>query len=388
MVFPMACNPGITVMESIAVTRSLSAQLKRGRLEVDIDDAIIAPDALFGFAERRNPKRAFLFVSRVLGRHIPVRPATMNVSFSRLAEQIPDDLPGPVLVIGMAETAVGLGAGVHRAYAMTRPDAVYLVTTRHPLGSDIFTRFEEEHSHASAHLIHMPVDDDIRQAMLQARSLVLVDDEASTGKTFINLYRALVASGLSSIERVVTCVLTDWSEGAVRNSIGIATDQVSLLQGSYRFIEDTEAPLPDMPDVETVAAGEWPLSAGHDSGRLGVRFIDDTLAPDLSVTAGERILVVGTSEFVWKPFLLAERLERAGADVHFSSTTRSPIAIGHAIEHALSFSDNYGLGIPNFLYNVRPGQFDRVLICTETPEAAVSATLIETLKAEVIVNEQ
>jgi hypothetical protein len=366
----------------------LSAQLKRGRLEVDIDDAIIAPDALFGFAERRNPKRAFLFVSRVLGRHIPVRPSTMDVAFSRLAEQIPDDLPGPVLVIGMAETAVGLGAGVHRAYTMTRPDAVYLVTTRHPLGSDIFTRFEEEHSHASAHLIHLPVDADIRQAMLQARSLVLVDDEASTGKTFINLYRALVESGLSSIERVVTCVLTDWSEGAVRNSIGIATDQVSLLQGSYRFIEDTEAPLPEMPDVETVAAGEWPLSAEHDFGRLGVRAIDDTLAPDLSVTAGERTLVVGTSEFVWKPFLLAERLERAGADVHFSSTTRSPIAIGHAIEHALSFSDNYGLGIPNFLYNVRPGQFDRVLICTETPEAAVSATLIDTLKAEVIVNEQ
>ncbi|MDO6680750.1 phosphoribosyltransferase domain-containing protein [Oceanobacter sp. 5_MG-2023] len=374
-------------MESTAVKHALSAQLMRGLLEVNVDDARIDPDELFGFAERRNPKRAFLFVSRVLGRHIPVRPAQMEAAFTKLAAQIPDDLPGPVLVIGMAETAVGLGAGVHRAYSATRSDAIYLVTTRHPVGDDIFTRFEEEHSHASAHLIHRPVDADIRDAMLQARSLILVDDEASTGKTFINLYEALMASGLSHIERVVTCVLTDWSEGAVQNRIAAPTDQVSLLQGSYRFIEDITAPLPEMPDVETVEAGEWLLSPEHDFGRLGVRHVDDTLAPGLQIKAGERVLVVGTGEFVWKPFLLAERLEQAGADVHFGSTTRSPIAIGHAIEHALSFPDNYGLGIPNFIYNVRPGQFDRVLICTETPAEAVPALLIDTLQAEVVVNE-
>ena len=59
-------------------------------------------------------------------------------------------------------------------------------------------------------------------------------------------------------------------------------------------------------------------------------------------------------------------------------------ALGHAIEHALSFSDNYGLGIPNFLYNVKPGQFDRVLICSETPEQAAPAELVAALNAEVI----
>ena len=29
---------------------------------------------LCGFASRQNPKRAFLFVSKVLGKHIPVKP--------------------------------------------------------------------------------------------------------------------------------------------------------------------------------------------------------------------------------------------------------------------------------------------------------------------------
>ncbi|MBC2692565.1 MULTISPECIES: phosphoribosyltransferase domain-containing protein [Pseudomonas] len=375
-------------MESNAVTKALSAQLMRGRLDVTVDASQIDPGSLFGFAERRNPKRAFLFVSKVLGRHIPVRPSIMNASFHSLAAQIPEDLPGPVLVIGMAETAVGLGAGVHRAFSATRPDTVYMVSTRHPTGNELFARFEEEHSHASAHLIHLPVDPDVREMMLNARSLVLVDDEASTGKTFINLHRALVDAGLTQVERVVTCVLTDWSGDAVRKTIGDSAHQVSLLQGSYTFHEDAEAPLPEMPAVGTIEPGEWPLTAESDWGRHGIRVVEDTLALDLNVKAGERVLVVGTSEFVWRPFLLAERLERAGADVHFSSTSRSPIALGHAIGHVLSFADNYGLGIPNFLYNVSPGQFDRVLICSETPVQAVSASLIESLNAEVIVDGQ
>ncbi|MFV3334793.1 phosphoribosyltransferase domain-containing protein [Pseudomonas sp. NY15437] len=375
-------------MESQAVPVSIRAQLKRGELEVKVDDAVLPPDALFGFAERRNPKRAFLFVSKVLGRHIPVRPSVMAASFESLAAEIPTDLPGPVLVIGMAETAVGLGAGVHRAFSATRPDTMYLVSTRHPLGTELFTRFEEEHSHASAHLIHMPVDPALREMMLQARSLILVDDEASTGKTFVNLHRALVDAGLSKIERVVTCVLTDWSAGAVTKSIGDSASSVSLLQGSYKFHEDPAAPLPEMPDVGAVSIGEWPISPRNDWGRLGVQHVDDTLAPDLQVKPGEKVIVIGTSEFVWRPFLLAERLERAGADVRFSSTTRSPIAIGHSIEHALYFSDNYGLGIPNFIYNVKPGQYDRVLLCSETPAQALPAELIDALGAEVIVDEQ
>ena len=71
-----------------------------------------------------------------------------------------------------------------------------------------------------------------------------------------------------------------------------------------------------------------------------------------------------------------------------SARPRGPHRPGHAIEHALSFPDNYGLGIPNFLYNVKPGQFDRVLICTETPAQALAVELVDALNAEVIVDER
>jgi hypothetical protein len=49
------------------------------------------------------------------------------------------------------------------------------------------------------------------------------------------------------------------------------------------------------------------------------------------------------------------------------STTRSPILPWGAVSHTLSFPDNYGEGVANFLYNVTPGQYDHVFICHETP---------------------
>lgn len=348
------------------------------------------PHSLFGLAERHNPRRAFLFVSHVLGKHVPVRPSRMNAACERLASLLPDNLPGPVLFIGMAETAVGLGAGVHRAYSAARPDSMFLVSTRHPMAAQVFASFKEEHSHARTHFVHTPAAPALREMMLGARSLVLVDDEASTGKTLINLYRALITAGLGRVERLITCVLTDWSAGAVAAVVGKRAAQVSLSRGTYRFTETCARAVPALSRSRSRHApmARWPIDPANDWGRRGVRGVADTLGQGIQATPGDRILVVGTGEFVWKPFLLAERLEKAGAHVHFCSTTRSPIVVGHAIAHALSFPDNYGQGIDNFLYNVAPGQFDRVLICVETHRLAVSSSLISALNAEVVVDGQ
>jgi hypothetical protein len=97
----------------------------------------------------------------------------MAQSFSQLAAQIPDNLPEPMLVIGMAETAVGLGAGVHRALQSRYPQAMYWMSTRHSLGTPLFARFEEEHSHASSHLLHFPLDESLKQAIISHQNLSL-----------------------------------------------------------------------------------------------------------------------------------------------------------------------------------------------------------------------
>lgn len=110
-----------------------SRTLSCGTLKVTPTGGTIALDELFDVAERRNPKRAFLFVSKVLGRHIPVKPSVMRAVYQQLAALFPACEQGPVLFIGMAETAVGFGAGVFDEVRGSVSDPVYLTSTRHPV---------------------------------------------------------------------------------------------------------------------------------------------------------------------------------------------------------------------------------------------------------------
>ncbi len=358
----------------------INVALEQGTLNLTIASGTHTPDALFGFAQRRNPKRAFLFVSKVLGRHIPVSPAKMREATDALAAQIPSDLPGPVLVIGMAETAIALGAAVQQALSRSRDDTLYLCTTRHPLDLPILVEFREEHSHATQQVLHYPQHPADVELLRTARTLVLVDDEASTGKTFANLLAALQQAGLDQFEHIVAATLTDWSGGAVTARLGARSSAIALLKGHWHW-QANDAPPPDMPQVDVLGTGAWNANPANDWARLGVsRHPLPAIAQTLSVTAGERILVLGTGEFVWPPYLLAEYLEQQGATVHFSATTRSPIALGHSIQQRYCLHDNYGQGIANFLYNVIPDNYDRILLCSETPVALMDASLITALQ--------
>ena len=337
---------------------------------------------LLGFAERINPKRAFLFVSKVLGRHIPVSPHIMRHAFTDLAKLVPGDLPEPVLVIGMAETAVGLGAGVHQVLQQRYPEAIYVTTTRHPVhGAPLLARFLEEHSHAQDQLLYGSPDAELQQQILNSKSIVLVDDEASTGKTFVNLIHALQQAGLNQISHVVTATLADWSSGI--HIADLNCQSVALMTGKWQW-RDAEHPIQiNMPKVDTVAFGAFDTLAQPTWGRLPIQ--DSGAHIRLAVQPDERILVLGSGEYVWSSFLLAEYLQQQGADVKFSAITRSPIAVGHAIQSALAFSDNYGLGIQNFVYNINPQDYDRVLITVETTTHSVAKSLLEALpNAEVI----
>lgn len=353
------------------------AQLPAGTMSLDL---FCRPgwsaDTLFSMAQRRNPRRAFLFVSKVLGRHIPCAPSLMRKAFSDLADRIPTGLPGPILVTGMAETAVGLAAGVHAVLRARGEEAVLLTTTRHPLGGELLCRFEEEHSHATAHLVHQPTDPQLRESVRRARTLVMVDDEATTGKTFLNLYQALRGAGLDQLEQIVTATLTDWSAGALDGKFTQPVTAVSLATGRWHWAAAEQPPTLDMPQVNITARGSEPLnSLAACWGRTGV-WDATRLLHTPAPRPGERILVLGSGEYVWQPFMLAEWLENQGAHVRFGSTTRSPVALGLAMRSAFSFQDNYGLGVPMYLYNVNPADYDRVILCSETPAAAWDAAFL------------
>lgn len=366
---------------------------------------------LLGFAQRINPKRAFLFVSKVLGRHIPVAPSTMRHAFTDLANLVPNDLPEPILVIGMAETAVGLSAGVHQALQTRYPNALLLNSTRHAQHNDdntetLLTTFSEDHSHASQHLIYQSADKAIQAQLLVSKTLIMVDDEASTGNTCVNVVTALRNAGLTELEQVHLTTLVDWSLNQNQAPVDV-DDNISarlpnidfhrhhLLSGAWTW---TDAPNPEsitMPSVDTTEAGSQPLGNTGNWGRFPTLDSTDSFDNYLmkfqaafnlfnqraqsvkeqfdNEQLPQRILVLGSNEFVWLPFLLAEWLETQtqNATVEFSALTRSPIALGGAITTMLSFSDNYGLGMTNFAYNVEPSDWDLIVLCVETSADSV-----------------
>ncbi|HEY0325366.1 MAG TPA: phosphoribosyltransferase domain-containing protein [Allosphingosinicella sp.] len=350
-------------------------ELPTGTLSLSVERSAWPLDALCDFATRRNPKRAFLVVSKVLGRHIPASPSLMRQSMRDLAAQIPHDLPGPVLVVGLAETAVCLGQGVYEELSR-RPgwDGLYIHSTRQQVDAPLLCRFEEPHSHASAHLIYRPEGFNLGQV----RSLVLVDDEISTGTTLANLAGAL-AEHLPALERIVAASLTDWSAG--RDWLGRmprSATSASLLSGRMTWQPNGTAMDVEASTFNSTAPKLGTLDQRRNFGRLGWRG-EPLPLPDPQIPAGTPVRIVGTGEFTYPAFLLAERLEQAGRDVVMHSTTRSPALPGGAIRHTLAIRDNYAPEIANFVYNCDPASPRLSLICHETP--GIDAYLVDALEA-------
>lgn len=359
--------------------------LSRGRISVTVNQhhPEWKLDNLLSFAERINPKRAFLFVSKVLGKHIPVAPSIMQKSYQDLAASIPKDLPYPISVIGMAETAVGLGAGIYRELKHDfGKNAIFLTTTRHPVEHlPTLGLFLEEHSHAQDQFILSSHDTIKHQHILNSKTLILVDDEISTGKTFRNLILSLKKSGLEQVERIILVTLVDWAEQhLVTDDLGVPVQVVSLLQGHWQWQDNNKDIDIQMPNVSSTQQQSQKIIAPNDWGREPT-FLDCSIWQQIkSIQAHEKVLVLGSGEFTWIPFLMAEQLEKQGVEVYFSSTTRSPIMQGHSIESICLFKDNYGLNMNNYAYNVKHQQFDRVFLVIETAKDSVDPLLFEQIK--------
>ncbi len=350
--------------------------LPTGTLEVHVEEAAWPLDTLCDFAARENPKRGFLIVSRVLGRHLPARPQAMRDSVRDLAARVPPDLPGPVMVVGLAETAVCLGQGVHEELrrATGRDDIHFLHSTRQRIDHPLLCRFEEPHSHASAHLIYRP-------DLPEPRSLVLVDDEVSTGTTLRNLAAALVAAW-PGIGRIVVATLTDWSVGsdwlgAMPRPASIA----ALLHGRLTWTQGAATGADAAFDRAAASLGT--MAAHRNFGRTGITapLCPPPLTPPPPIDGPLRI--IGTGEFTYLPFRLAETLAAAGHDVVVQATSRSPARLGGAMGSKLCFADNYGTGVPNYLYNaLSDGRAN--WIAHETGAATIDPALIAALDATLV----
>ncbi|WP_327269657.1 phosphoribosyltransferase [Streptomyces sp. NBC_01218] len=175
---------------------------------------------MLGLALRRNPRRAHLLVSHILGKHVPQFPSLVHGAGVDLGRRV-RELLGPeadrAIVLGYAETATGLGHSVADGIG----SAPYLHSTRRPVPGVVRAGgFEESHSHATSHLL-LPED----PALLAGPgTLVLVDDEFSTGNTVLNTIRAL--HDLYPRERYVIVALADMRSAGDRGRLAEFADEI------------------------------------------------------------------------------------------------------------------------------------------------------------------
>ncbi|MCC6926710.1 phosphoribosyltransferase domain-containing protein [Novosphingobium sp.] len=360
-----------------AGARSRVVSLPNGALHLEWRERDWPLDRLCAFAARENRRRGFLIVSRVLGRHIPARPAEMRAASNALARQLPADLPEPVLVMGMAETAIALGQSVHQAWCQDsgRRDALYLHSTRQLIGREPIVRFEEPHSHASSHLIYAPDCPEWPHRLEDVQSLVLVDDEVTTGNTFVNL-AARLAPLLPQLKRIEIAVLTDWTGGDGFLAAMPAPARVhSLLAGTLAWKGEGDENAAVEPCTGRLGTLDQRTNFGR-LGTLGLRADHAALLAQFAPDHGDPLHVVGTGELLYPAFLLAEALEADGHDVLVQATTRSPARVGGAICSVLRLADNYQTGVPNFLYNTGSTGRRLRIVCHETPADSLDPALL------------
>ncbi|NXY93535.1 phosphoribosyltransferase domain-containing protein [Streptomyces sp. BR123] len=368
-------------------------------------------EELLGLALRRNPKRAHLLVSQVLGKHVPQSPRAVHAAGYGLGRRVRALLdaagedPAAAVVLGYAETATGLGHCV----ADGLEAAPYLHSTRRPVpGVAVVGGFEESHSHATSHLL-LPEDPKL---LAGGGPLVLVDDEFSTGNTVLNTIRDLHARHPRT--HYVVVALVDMRSPADRErlsafaaEIGARVDLLALASGTVHLPEGVLAkgqalveqheretpsgsapasgsasspvPAPRPAPVRRVELA-WPAGV-PDGGRHGFTSAHrDRLEKALPALAGQladalgtapgRVLVLGNEELMYAPLRLALALEESGAarEVRFSTTTRSPVLAvddpGYAIRTRLVFpahdapADGPG---DRYAYNVAGAGFDSVV---------------------------
>lgn len=377
-------------------------ELPTGQLTVRFtEQSQFKVDELLGFGARNNLKRGFLFVSKVLGKHIPVKPSVMREVHLQLASKIvalEADKKCSPLVIGMAETATGLGMGVfHELQALTSCHVwpTYFHTTRYPKmaiddNPQHVLHFEEVHSHATQLTLEIPPQDSEHyRTLMSAETVVLIDDEISTGKTFANLVQTLQRVS-PTIKHIIVATITDLSDGKVEELLSelpgiVSVDVVSLLTGSFEFqstIEHSHKPSSAAAKKPTDARtqNQWSSYSAR-QGLSAVSSIPRALLSEcVQHLTTSRCRVIGTNEFMDPAYRLALQLEALGWETTVQSTTRSPLLISHEIKSALELTDPYCPQTQNFLYNFAPDETESVIVVHESENVAAINSIVSSLK--------
>lgn len=374
----------------------------------DISDLVVMA------SRANNPKRNFLFVSKVLGKHLEVKGdicrATGFLLASRLygknedTESYVNLIKGEktnikdrflnyykteesTLVIGFAETATGLGMSVASAIE----NSYYLTTTRESiLDLKSILRFEEEHSHATTHKCFLK---DINR-LKSADRIILVDDEITTGKSMLNIIKELKL--ITNATKFTILSILDWRNEKYREFYdtfekeeNIKIELLSLISGSIEvtdtsdFVDNGGTEIKEKIEpinLNKIERVEYDSEYGiksyiKNSGRFGVDFKEiielENKAKEVAKAIEEKIgksektLVLGHGENIYIPSRVSAYLS---GDVMFKSTTRSPIYCKNIKEYPINEKHSFNFqGIKYHFYNKSycEKNYERVILLDE-----------------------
>lgn len=304
-----------------------------------------------------NPKRKFVLVNPLQGKHMPVVPGEAMELFGSLAQPLKEAYAGErLLLIGFAETATAIGAAV-----AARLGAMYIQTTREKIPGVEFFRFSEDHSHATEQKL---AKNDLDRAIGQTDRIVFIEDEVTTGRTILHIIEILKRAYPDFAAYAVASILNGMDEEcrgayeargidlhylAKADSQAAYTRAAELFSGDGRYVPaDVKKPTADFTEIRI---GGLMDARRLVNGRAYAAACEKLYTEILRQTGGisaKNLLIIGTEEFMYPALYAAARAQEAGIEVRCHSATRSPIAV--------SCSDDYPLHVRYELRSLYDGE--------------------------------
>lgn len=330
-----------------------------------------------------NPKRDFLFVNTLLGKHIAVQGRDALMMHRALGDKVYELFKEKgwenkkVLLVGFAETATALAQNI-MFYSLKFKEKFplnivgYTQTTREELPSNQYTNiaFEEEHSHATSQKLYFDKE-------LDYDVVLFVEDEITTGNTILN-FISQFEKHQSGKDYAVASILNWQNDKDAKTFSEKGVEVAFLVRGKMKT---------ELPSFSIKEGKEYDLYQDEVNYKANLSLRNNPRLPmtveEFSeyVTFGDnkdkefsklislkssekKTLIIGTEENMFIPIYFAIIID---ADV--KATTRSPIESslenGYPISSRLKLNSAYESGRVTYLYDMDLGDYEQFVIFVE-----------------------
>ena len=330
-----------------------------------------------------NPKRDFLFVNTLLGKHIAVQGRDALMMHRALGDKVYELFKEKgwenkkVLLVGFAETATALAQNI-MFYSLKFKEKFplnivgYTQTTREELPSNQYTNiaFEEEHSHATSQKLYFDKE-------LDYDVVLFVEDEITTGNTILN-FISQFEKHQSGKDYAVASILNWQNDKDAKTFSEKGVEVAFLVRGKMKT---------ELPSFSIKEGKEYDLYQDEVNYKANLSLRNNPRLPmtveEFSeyVTFGDnkdkefsklislkdskkKTLIIGTEENMFVPIFFAIIID---ADV--KATTRSPIESslenGYPISSRLKLNSAYESGRVTYLYDMDLGDYEQFVIFVE-----------------------